>query len=372
MRNQRDWSDLNGHLASFEPVYEQQNAPLALDVLFSPDEAALFDVGWVPTQQTYIQAGDPILHAFSVEDGRAFVQTMMFPVHVVMPLAERNDKIKAGDPLATVEIRSLQLSRAYIKKIHEENLFSLAQATNAVVKGFFGSIGQGGQVTNNVVPLKLKLKLEEGVESLTDQLAIGLSEIGLEHGDIVVVSEKVVSVAQQRLFPLNLLYDDDPKLTALRNRQALLEKVREYVPSVVEKDLLLSDSLIGAVGGDQATAGINDANGVAHALAEHFSISLGVDVDVVISDTDTGLDVRETIINTITIGATPIGATAGVSLYECMRLANAAEFVRGSHRNIPVVIAKPHLRRRKRTHIGEHRGYMGYLDACQESLIGFA
>ena len=51
--------------------------------------------------------------------------------------------------------------------------------------------------------------------------------------------------------------------------------------------------------------------------------------DVVVSDTDTGTEVRETLIGCITVGATPLGATAGLVLYECMRVAAATELCRG-------------------------------------------
>ena len=59
-------------------------------------------------------------------------------------------------------------------------------------------------------------------------------------------------------------------------------------------------------------------------------------------------------------------------MYECMRVANAAEFVRGSSRGIPLVLCKPHPRRRRREGLGEHRGYAGRLDAKRERLLGYA
>jgi hypothetical protein len=93
---------------------------------------------------------------------------------------------------------------------------------------------------------------------------------------------------------------------------------------------------------------------------------------VVVSDTDTGLDVREELIRAITIGATPLGATGGLVIYECMRVANAAEFTRGSSRGIPIVICKPHPRCAERGGAGDHRGYPGRLDARRERLLGFA
>ena len=121
-----------------------------------------------------------------------------------------------------------------------------------------------------------------------------------------------------------------------------------------------------------ATAGVHNPNEVAVRLSRRIRDSLGVTCDVVISDTDTGLDVREMLIGTITIGATPLGATAGLVLYECMRVANAAEFSRGTDRNVPLVICRPHERRARRVGLGEFRGYNGRLDAGREVLAAYA
>ena len=89
-------------------------------------------------------------------------------------------------------------------------------------------------------------------------------------------------------------------------------------------------------------------------------------VDVIISDTDTGLDVRSPLIGCITIAATPLGATAGVNLYEAMRCSTAAEFVRGHDKRIPIVICIPAERRKKRDGIGLKRSYDGALHISKE------
>ena len=98
----------------------------------------------------------------------------------------------------------------------------------------------------------------------------------------------------------------------------------------------------------------------------------GSTVDVVVSDTDTGLDVRAPLIHTVTIGATPLGATAGLTLYECMRCACAAEFDRGHDRGIPLVLCRPARRCAQRERMGEHRGYDGVLDARREGGLTYA
>ncbi len=70
----------------------------------------------------------------------------------------------------------------------------------------------------------------------------------------------------------------------------------------------------------------------------------------------------------MTIGATPLGATGGLTLYESMRCACAAEFERGHDRGIPVVIRRPAQRCVRREGMGAHRGYAGVLDAERENL----
>ena len=102
--------------------------------------------------------------------------------------------------------------------------------------------------------------------------------------------------------------------------------MKKYVTDVTAKDLICADSLLDWPDGPMATAGVLDPNQAARDIALQIAQRLGKSCDVVISDTDTGLDIRETLINTITIGATPLGATGGLVIYECMRIANAAEF----------------------------------------------
>ncbi len=93
---------------------------------------------------------------------------------------------------------------------------------------------------------------------------------------------------------------------------------------------------------------------------------------MVVSDTDTGLDVLAPLIGTLTIGATPLGATAGLTLYECMRCACAAEFVRGHDKGIAIVVCRPAARCAKRARLGEHRGYAGMLDRHREGALTYA
>jgi hypothetical protein len=131
--------------------------------------------------------------------------------------------------------------------------------------------------------------------------------------------------------------------------------------------LLLADEY----GNDRSVLGADDHNRRSSELAAAILEVTGVHVDVVISDTDTGIDTQTFLIGTLTIAATPLGATAGVTVYEAMRCAVAAEFTRGHTRRIPVVRCVPADRRRGRARIGLARSYPGVIDAFREGGLGY-
>jgi len=353
------------------PDYEQPS-PLELHLLFEPDPDGVYDVEWIVDRSERLDTGDLVIQAYRASDGMPVVQRAPFPLTVVRPLLVRNRRVVRGDPLIECIVPSLSLGTKVVEKLVREAQMELAQAVNAAIKGYMGAIGQSGQIAHHVVPVEVQLDPSEGYEPLVEQIVDALSEGALDDGDVVVISEKVISLAQRRTFPLELLYEYDPKATDREGRLDLLVKAREHLSNLTLDDLLLADSVPDAPEGPVATAGVRDPNGVAFDLAESIRQRLGVACDVVISDTDTGLDVREELINCITIGSTPLGATAGLVIYECMRVANAAEFCRGSSRGIPIVICKPHVRCVRRGGIGHHRGYGGRLDADRELLLGFA
>jgi F420-0:gamma-glutamyl ligase len=221
------------------------------------------------------------------------------------------------------------------------------------------------------MPVQKRLDPYRGYEDLLGQVTAALPRDELADGDVVVVSESLFAIAQGRLFPLALLYAHDPKTMDEEGRRDVLPLVAEHVPDVTLADLLCADALEDR-DPPMATAGVADPNRVAHDLAGRIAAETGCRCDVIVSDTDTALEVREMLIGCITVGATPLGATGGLVLYECMRAANAAEFCRGSTRGIPIVICRPHERRARREGIGAHRGYSGRLDASRERLTGYA
>lgn len=349
----------------------EQPAPLGLQVLFRPTPAGIYDVQWLAKAGGGLDAGAPVVRGYRVPDGLPFTQRAAFPLRVTELCVKRNDRAVAGDPILRCEIPSVSLDLTPVRALVEEMQMQLAQAVNTGFKGLLAAEGQGGHIAKSVMPVAVELQPERGEEALLDQAARALAEHDLHDGDVVVVSESLFAIAQGRLFPLEILYELDPKTTDDDGREDALMKIREHVPDVDVDDLLCADALP-HLSPPQATAGMRDPNRVAHKLAKLLHEKLGRRVDVVITDTDTGLEVRRTLIGCITIASTPLGATGGLVLYECMRVASAAEFCRGSSRGIPMVVCRPHERRATREGVGEARGYAGRLDLSRERLVGYA
>lgn len=251
---------------------------------------------------------------------------------------------------------------------YDDAFWELALATNAAFKGLLGAMGQSGHICARTIPLEGRLPLDEGWEAIAGRLAAQAAP-ALRDGDVLVVAEKVVAAAQGRLGPRSILLDPDPKTIGAAEREHLAQQLSQTLGfRVTPLHLLLADEYPG----ERATLGVDDHNRAAFELAAMLAARHGLCVDVVISDTDTGLDVREPLIGTLTLAATPLGATAGLTLYEAMRCAVAAEFVRGHDRLIPAVICVPAERRRRRERSGEARAYDGALDARREPGIAHA
>jgi hypothetical protein len=255
-----------------------------------------------------------------------------------------------------------------------DEFWELAIAVNAMAKGLLGSMGESGHVCQRAIPLARRLEPEAGMDVLLDAFADLAGSSGeLQAGDVLVVPDKLLSIAQGRIGPRELLVDPDPKTVDADRRAELAERwSAECGFPITPFELLLADEYRTPGGDARCTVGARDHNGCAHALAGRVRERAGLTVDVVVSDTDTGLDVREPLIGTLTIGATPLGATAGLTLYEAMRCACAAEFTRGHARGVPVVVCRPAARCSRRPGCGEFRGYHGALHARHEPGLTYA
>lgn len=246
--------------------------------------------------------------------------------------------------------------------------WELALAVNAAFKGLLGASGQSGHICRQTVPITKHLSVEKGWPSVISDITEAIKE-KIQVGDVVVIAEKVVAAALNRIGPRELLLNPDPKTVhqeALNELASYWEKTLGFPVKPIH--LLLADEY----GKDKATLGADNHNLRCAEMAAEIQGEIGVAVDVIISDTDTGLDTRAPLIGTVTIAATPLGATAGVNLYEAMRCAVAAEFTRGHDRGIPVVICVPAERRRRRNDIGKPRSYPGSLDIRKENGISYA
>jgi hypothetical protein len=250
--------------------------------------------------------------------------------------------------------------------VRPEWFWELAIAVNAAFKGLLGSQGESGHICASVTAVAIELNLDNGWQSLVDQFTNAVSGTATD-GDVVVVADAVVAAAQRRLAPRGILSEPDPKQIAPARLAELARRWADRLGfPVTPLHLLLADEY----GDDQATVGCEDHNFACAELARAVADTNGVLVDVVISDTDTGLDTRTPLIGTVTVAATPLGATAGLSLYDAMRCATAAEFTRGHRRRIPFVVCVPASRRRVRDGIGQLRPYRGALDARREPPLG--
>jgi len=246
--------------------------------------------------------------------------------------------------------------------------WELALAVNAAFKGLLGASGQSGHICQKTIPIVISLLVEDGWPSVISHISEALKD-KIQEGDVLVIAEKVVAAALNRLGPREVLLNPDPKTV---HPDVLKELASEWEARlgfpVKPIHLLLADEYEK----DKATLGADHHNYRCAEVATAIQSKLGIAVDVIISDTDTGLDTRTPLIGTITIAATPLGATAGVNLYEAMRCAVAAEFTRGHDRGIPVVICVPAERRRRRNNIGKARAYPDSLDISKEPGISYA
>jgi hypothetical protein len=248
-----------------------------------------------------------------------------------------------------------------------DRFWELAIAVNAAFKGLLGSMGESGHVCARVLPVVAEIDLRPDWPAVIETLAELAAPLAVS-GDTIVVPDKIVAVAQGRIGPGRILREPDPKQI---DPARLSELARIYAGElgfpIEPLHLLLADEY----DRDQASLGALDHNLAAAELARAIYRAGGALVDVIVSDTDTGLDVRTPLIGCVTIAATPLGATAGINLYGAMRCATAAEFVRGHTRRIPIVICQPAERCRDRDGIGQHRGYDGALHIEREKSITY-
>jgi F420-0:gamma-glutamyl ligase len=245
---------------------------------------------------------------------------------------------------------------------------------NAVLRGIVSAHGAGGGITGSVIPIRFDLQITTYERLLADVVSC-TGDVGVESGDIVVLTSSVVALAQGRTVPIGTI----PKKNGVRNEIPALmspSKLEEYAQLISEsfhllctvKDILLSDTFV-RNGEAILVLAPEQPNRVAFDLATLLKEERGVECDVVIKDSDAGDACGTLVVGHPTVVATPLGATKGVSILEAMRAAAAAEALMGKKNRIPVVLCRP-ANAVVRDRLGTGKCRTGaFLDATTESLL---
>ncbi|WP_144502498.1 hypothetical protein [Bacillus thuringiensis] len=240
------------------------------------------------------------------------------------------------------------------------NVLGLWMSSHSAFRSLQAKEGEGGQVAASALPVSTTISLGDSFQAFITPL----KNFHVEHGDTIVIADKAIAIALNRIIPINFLEGRDPKFLDLLERIELSEKIKEKFNTRFNvKQLLLIDYLNNGT----ASLGGIDHNNICSKIAKLIYEEMGVYVDVVIADSDTGVDKGEPIIGIPTVGVTPLGATAGLSVYEAMRVSAVGEYIRGHNRNIPIVICKASKRNSMRKNISQARWYPGTLNVFMES-----
>lgn len=244
---------------------------------------------------------------------------------------------------------------------------------NAVLRGIVSARGAGGGITGTVIPVSVELVVTT-YERLLEDVARCVVALGVESGDIIVLTSSVVALSQGRTVPIGEI----PKRSGVRNEIPALmseSKLEECARRISEthhlactaRDVLLSDTF--SRNGERALLlAPEQPNGAAFDLATLMRKGWDVTCDVVIKDSDAG-SCGTTVIGHPTIVATPLGATKGLSILDAMRVAAAGEALMGKQNRIPVVLCRPaNAVVRDRLGIGQRRNG-AFLDATMEPLL---
>jgi len=311
------------------------------------------------------------LASFLLESRELFVK-MPFDGKVEELFISRKQEVKGNTKIALLSFKNIEPQLDMLEEQFDKKIWNVAIASHAAVKGLLAYFGWGGAMSQNAIPIIRHLSPEAGYRAFVVEIADVLMQSDLDDGDLVVVSDKLVAISQNRIVPSELIIQMDPKKLSLEKRASIIKSYQKYVKSPVDDiDLICADMYIDEHGVRVASLSSFNPNKVAFDIATLIQAKCNKKVDVVLSDTDTGMDVQQPLIGCITIGATPMGATGGLALFECMRAALAAEFARGSNRGAGIVIVKTMGRSKYRCKIGEFRGYDGRLSYTFEGRLTY-
>ncbi len=237
----------------------------------------------------------------------------------------------------------------------------LADIVNYSVKGITGALGKGAGVTKEMYPVFFHMDDNANINNLVNVLS---DTKLLDEGDIIVLPSKLVAILEKR-FVYGLTIEN---YTQCINNLEFAKKTLQLPDKgpLTKKDMIGLDKIDPEKGIGVRYS--DDPNQSASNVAEGIKNKVNLKVDVVITDSDSGGKKGLELINCPTIAATPIGATKGLRLFYCMRVAVAAEMIRNNTNNIPAVIVKPYQASRLRKNVGELR-YPGFLDGRKEKDI---
>ena len=299
------------------------------------------------------EPGSAAAVATELSSGARWRLVVQQPIDVTWSSTCPTQTFAAGSPIGCVGLSARDI---------EFQMHGLWMASHAAFRGIQAAAGQGGLVASSAIPVRRRFDAGCGVEALVE----GWDDVELRDGDVVVISEKVAAMAQGRVGGATLLDGEDPKFLGAARRAELAQRVGERVGfDVSATDLLLVDYV------DQNTVslGCHDPNATCGRLARLIAERRGCSVDVLVADSDTGVDQCHPLLGLMTIGATPTGATAGLTIYEALRATAVAEYVRGHVLGVPLVVVSPSERNRHRPAVGSDRPYPGMMHVIMEDRV---
>jgi len=242
-----------------------------------------------------------------------------------------------------------------------QDITLLADIINYSLKGLTGALGRGQGITKYMQPVSFHVREGDTIQDFVSSL---VATRLLEKGDVIVIPSKVTAIMENRLvYGLTI----ENYASCVKD----IEYARKYLKMADKKPLTHRD-LIGLDKIDPkrklGSRYPEDPNLSAHKIAKNTKKQSGFEIDVVISDSDSGGKRGIELIGCPTIIATPIGATGGLRFFYCMRLALAAEMTWNNEKDIPVLLVKPYQEYRLRERMGELR-YSGFLNADKEDDV---
>lgn len=241
-----------------------------------------------------------------------------------------------------------------------KEIILLSDIVNYSVKGITAALGRGSGITKTIHAVSFHVAEDDTIENFTKTL---INKEKFEDGDVIVIPSKVVAILENRFVYGLTLENYYQCITDLEYANTNL-KTPDSMP-ITRKDQIGLDKL--DVDRGLGTRYPANPNQSAYAIAELINAKSQARVDVVITDSDSGGVKGIELIGCPTVVVTPIGATRGLRLFYCMRLAVAAELTWNNIPDMPILVVKPY-QARFRKGVGKFR-YEGFLDASQEDDI---